>query len=83
MKCLLLQFWDCLFKVTVVDCLVRLVGFTGKGVVLLTHPHSRKSAFAGGLRSVKRHLHRPVTSLASIARHSGGSRHLLSRWMCV
>ncbi len=44
-QCLLLQFWDCLFKVTVVDCVIRLVGFTGKGIVLLTHPSQPEECF--------------------------------------
>ena len=42
---MLAQFWDCLFKVTVVDCVVRLVGFTGKGAVLLTHPSQPEECF--------------------------------------
>ena len=40
-----LQFWDCLFKVTVVDCLIRLMGFTGKSFLLLTHPSQPGECF--------------------------------------
>ena len=40
-----MQFWDCLFKVTVVDCVIRLMGFTGKGIVLLTHPSQPEECF--------------------------------------
>ena len=42
---MLLQFWDCLFKVTVVDCVIRLMGFTGKGIVLLTHASQPEECF--------------------------------------
>ena len=42
---MLSQFWDCLFKVTVVDCVIRLMGFTGKGIVLLTHPSQPEECF--------------------------------------
>ena len=45
MWCLLPQFWDCLFKVTVVDCVVRLMSFTGKGIVLLTCPSQPEECF--------------------------------------
>ncbi|CAK0735440.1 hypothetical protein CVIRNUC_000581 [Coccomyxa viridis] len=38
-------FWDCLFKASVVDCLIRLIGFTGKSIVLLTHASQPEECF--------------------------------------
>lgn len=44
-----MQLWSCVFKVAIVDALIRILGFTLKSMVLILHPaqpeenHRRRS----------------------------------------